>query len=761
MEPSLNETVFLFILLKVIAFRCAQPDDQGVSSYVLFSAPRKRSTKHRQTMSEQNYRDREGAVFMKRNFAAIFVLLLACIPSFGAHTQPQMSSQFRAAHRHGRDTAYEKFASKHTDAAKRMGLGAKAKTTAADSAKSIKPKRNTSNSIPSSAVNFVSAVQFPMAGEDDDETQSVIGDFNGDGKKDVAHIVYNGETYQISVLLSNGNGTFQAARLTNTPNNLDGPIMVGDLNGDGKDDLIMLQTGNPASFIVMTNNGNGTFTQGPNYTLSNFSLEGGVLADINGDGNLDVLVVDSENPGVVIAALGNGDGTFQTPNAVAALSTAAPGDIFFADFNGDGKLDFAGLSDGQVQVFLASDSGFAAPVSLLTSDTNYNACNAIPGDLTGDGKPEILAVNCELDTVTVFVNNGDGSFQTGVYYDNVGDQYNYPYGAAIADINGDGKADVVLSNDDTGSISVLLGNGDGTLTMQPNAFDVGGYPWNAPLVADFNGDGMPDIVQSDDWFSFVYLQGYGDGTFHAAPTYFLPNSFSTEQYTTGVATGDFNGDGIPDVVAANYSNSTAAGIVVYLSNGDGTVAPGVNYGTSASLEWVVVGDFNGDGKLDVAASDWVNGVVQIFLGNGDGTFTVGQTFATDTVDNPEPEGLAVGDFNHDGKLDLAVANADSGNVGVLLGNGDGTFAAVTTYSVDAWSYYIVAVDLNNDGYLDLAVTNWWGEGETEVTVFLANNDNSGTFQEGLNYGVDGYAEAIAFGDLNNDGKIDMAVTTAW
>jgi hypothetical protein len=701
-------------------------------------------------------------------FATLFVTSLA---AFGTHTQPKPSSQFRVTH-----SRQSSKANHRTELHERGGAAARPpaaeKTATANPARKGRFKSRPATSSSASTVSFVAAARFPLGGTDDDNTESVIGDFNGDGKKDVAKIASVGSTYSISVLLGNGDGTFQAAKLTATPSNVDDPIIVGDVNGDGKDDIVQVHPagGNcgvapragvkpavlpcGASIDVLISNGDGTFATAVNYSVTVDSLVGGLLTDINGDGKLDVLAFDNLNPGNAIQMLGKGDGTFQTASTLATLTGPAPGAMIFGDFNGDGKLDFAGFEGSQVGVSLASGSGWAAPVLLTTGDGNYDSCSNTLGDLTGDGKPEIVSVNCyELNTVTVYVNNGDGTFQPGVYYNNTGDQSQTPNEATIADVNGDGNGDIVISNESGGGISILLGDGTGRVVAEGVTYGIGGFPWTAPLIADFNGDGLMDVVASDDYFNMVYLQGYGDGSYRAAVTYPLPNSF--DQYATSgsVAIADVNGDGIPDSVVGQTGNYASTGFVVYLGKGDGTFYPGETYGESTSLRFVAVADFNGDGKLDVAASD-TNNEIHIFLGNGDGTFAVGASLYAGT----NPQNVVTGDFNHDGTIDLATPNVGVGTISVLLGHGDGTFANAVMYDVTAHNNpsILTAADLNGDGYLDLVVTALYGP--SAVGVFLGNSDNSGTFQPVTFTDTDGYPFYVAFGDLNKDGKLDMAIT---
>jgi hypothetical protein len=713
-----------------------------------------------------------------KTYAVLIALFLTALPSFGSyHGQPNRSSQF-----HINKTPVSHKKSGKVGA--HLPAGAKATVArlkaAANTAHKGRFKKSVNGLSSVSTASFVAAARTPWGGSDDQESESVLGDFNGDGKMDAARVVTdaNGNP-EVSVLLSNGDGTFQTAVITALPADTDAPFLVGDLNGDGKDDLILLQpygdncdrargNGAPpvvipcgASVFVFLSNGDGTFAAPVIYPVTPTSLRGGLLTDVNGDGKLDLLGFDDSTPANVIELLGDGTGVFGSGTVLGQLTTNTPGNMIFADFNGDGKIDFAGQTEsGQLQVTLATGAGAYAnaPVNLTTTNGNYNACNSATGDLTGDGKPEIVSFNCNDNTVTVYVNQGDGSFATGVYYDNNSDQYQGLSDGAIVDLNGDGKNDVVAINSDAGDVSVFLGNGDGTLRVLPLSYDVGGYAWNTPLVADFNGDGLMDVVESDDLYNLVYLQGYGDGTFRAGVTNPLPNSFDQGAWTYSIATGDFNGDGIADVVAGQFHNDGSTGVAVYLGKGDGTFSAGVTYGQSNRETIVAVGDFNGDGKLDIAAIDQNNNVVEIFLGKGDGTFEVGGTFATSPGNQPSPEGLVVGDFNKDGKLDIAVANSNTQDVGVLLGRGDGTFAPAVSYPLSGFSGYdIKAADLNGDGYLDLAVTAYT-DGPPAIAILLADSNTPGTFGTVQLVPVNGNPNNIALGDLNKDGKIDMAVT---
>ena len=698
---------------------------------------------------------------MKKLFALPALLVLASVSSFGAQSESPYSSQFNLPHQPKHQIAAT---SNHLSRPVR-GVQETPNASRQGHAHFAHAKSVSKNGPSATTAGFVSATQIPAGGAP--QQQTFKADVNGDGKSDIVSLVYNSvsgnSVYSISVALGNGDGTFQSPALTTLPNN--DPVLVGDLNGDGKADVVQIHLNAPSNFDVWISDSNGDakFThalQGATFSISDINVLGGVLTDLNGDGKLDLLAIDVSNPGQVWHLLGNGDGTFQNGTSTA-LTTFAPDGLVFADFNGDGKIDFAGLNytSEQVDVYLQSSSGFTftqAGSSLLTPNAVYDTCNLAAGDLTGDGRAEIVSTNCGDQNLTVYVNNGDGTFQTGVYYGSAaapnGSNANVqPRAATIADVNGDGKADIVVSNRDGSDVTVLLGHGDGTVTVPTVGYAVGGYPRHPPLVGDFNGDGLPDILVADDEFSYVYLKGYGDGTFRSALNYYAEHNGFGEN----IVSADLNGDGKPDFVMSNCCD-TNVGVTVFLSRPDGSLQPGVNYGSGGNLDSVVVADFNGDGKLDIAAADRSAVVVRLFFGSGNGTFTPGSTTFSTSTSEASPYGMVGGDFNHDGKLDLAVCNGF--DIGVLLGDGAGNFSAPTNYSLSQFARDVTAADVNGDGYLDL-IAPLNASASNGIALFLGKSDNSGTFNAetdvaaGFNYN---YSAAVA--DLNGDGKVDLAFT---
>jgi VCBS repeat protein/HYDIN/CFA65/VesB family protein/ASPM-SPD-2-Hydin domain-containing protein len=298
----------------------------------------------------------------------------------------------------------------------------------------------------------------------------------------------------------------------------------------------------------------------------------------------------------------------------------------------------------------------------------------------------------------VLLGKGNGTFQTPVYYSaGFG-----PQSLAVADFNHDGNLDLAVSGGLDPVISILFGNGDGT--FQP-AVDVSMN--SAPTyvaVGDFNGDHIPDLIAVDYPYISVLL-GNGDGTFQPPiDTPFAP--------TPVIGLGDFNRDGKLDVAAAVQSG-IASTVTILLGNGDGTFQLGASYDIGADLQSVAVTDFRGIGILDLAIADGSG--VQVLLGNGDGTFQSATSYAIPGL----PGGVAVGDFNGDGKLDLAataLVGLSSSEVGVLLGNGDGTFQPVQNYPGGRADFGLAVGDFNGDHQLDLVVADAFIDTSSAIMV---------------------------------------------
>ena len=631
-----------------------------------------------------------------------------------------------------------------------------------------------------------------------------IGDFNGDGKPDLLisnECVSDADCTQgtVAVLLGNGDGTYQSALVSSTKAVL-ASVTIGDFNRDGRLD-VAVDNACPdtactsGSVNILLGNGDGTFQPAVAYPSGGnaFSVEAG---DINGDGKLDVIIVNGSNSAGVL--LGNGDGTFK-PVIPVTTSTSGNSAVFLGEFNGDNRLDLAVVTNicdlssectRSVNVLLGNGDGSFGPPVGNQSSTGLDSQAVALGDVNGDGKLDLAVVDsCGAFTATcvgefgdVFLGNGDGTFKTAK--SSVLSSTDVTF-IGFADLNGDSRLDAVTVDPDAAFATVMLGAGDGTFQIL-NGYETDGTSPLFGILGDLNGDGKADVAvangcqlnfQNNCSGTAVVLLGNGNGTLQGPPDYPVTGDSNLES----VAVADFNGDGRPDLaeLVINFSGASfpSASVSVLLGKADGTFTAGA--GTAVANVFVnqfstplVAGDFNRDGKADLATTGCLDQGctavgLAVLLGVGDGTFS--RSLLPPSL---VAMALSAGDFNGDGKLDLAsVTNTcngpndficNNGLVNIWLGNGDGTFQVPVNYPfVGAETMSLVAGDLNLDGKLDLVVANSnCGEFDCpmgSVSVLLGNGD--GTFPTAVNYSSGDFgANSVALADLNADGKMDLAVS---
>jgi len=361
---------------------------------------------------------------------------------------------------------------------------------------------------------------------------------------------------------------------------------------------------------------------------------GGFVLTVNGSHFVSGSIVHW-NGGALATTFVNGS---QLKASVPASNVAQPGTASVTVVNpgpggGTSNVVFFEITPPSTTIALATASAGTYP-GIFPSPVTV-------GDFNRDGKLDLAVGNTSPNSVSVLLGNGDGTFQAAVNYGTGSG----PMTVAVGDFNGDGKLDLVTANSSSNNVSVLLGNGDGTFQA---AVNYGSVPEPfAIATGDFNHDGKLDLaVTSDIGGSVSVLLGKGDGTFQA------PVNYSVGLTATSLAAGDFNGDGRLDLAVATDSSNNVS---VLLGNGDGTFQPAVNYGVGVSPRALALGDFNGDGKIDLVTANTYSNNVSVLFGNGDGTFQASVDYPSGSF--PQPQSLAVGDFNGDGRLDLAVPSA--------------------------------------------------------------------------------------------------------
>ncbi|MEO8739918.1 MAG: FG-GAP-like repeat-containing protein [Casimicrobiaceae bacterium] len=316
----------------------------------------------------------------------------------------------------------------------------------------------------------------------------------------------------------------------------------------------------------------------------------------------------------------------------------------------------------------------------------------------------------------------------------------YPAALATGDFNGDGMQDVAVINVSSGSVSIFLGQGDGTLQAAAATLPTGVYA-SRIAVGDFNGDGKTDLAVTNIGSNTVgiYL-GNGNGTFRA------PTFVAAGLAPLGLAVADLNGDGRQDLVVTNASSGATAGqtLSVLLNNGDGSFAPMRAYATGVNPGAVTIADVNSDGKPDLIVANYSDGTISVLLGNGDGTFAPRLTYATGF----RPNLVRAVDLNRDGKLDLVVVN--SFGISIMLGRGDGTFATVVNISLGITPAGLAIGDFNGDGIVDIATGNIFSN-----NVFVLLGTGAGGFQPAATYATAAGPTAVETASLRGNGALDL------
>lgn len=659
-----------------------------------------------------------------------------------------------------------------------------------------------------------------------------VGDINGDGYPDLVGVAFKPgfddfgnplTTTSIITMLNAGDGTLGAALPEQTTTfsggyatGTLGQNLIADMNKDGKVDLIVPISGyyisgigfgyNALFYIAILNgNGDGTFapfpssipSNAPTFAPENDNSDGSYyVGDVNGDGNLDLLY-SNWSPHLWLA-LGNGDGTLQNSKAVESdLGAPSPGGapvINFADVNGDGNIDFVAYSSGYTAVYLGLGGGkfSQTPLVQLISGAGGNA-QPQPADFTGDGKVDFIQVDSATGFAGLFPQS-NGTFLGVAPMSPAGEIAQDFQVIAVGDVNGDGFPDVIAEDPTNESaansqfnpdIVAGINDGKGNFTYS-TLFTASTLQENfasgvEPIAADLNGDGKADLLLTTNGGLLVALNT-GNQTYAAPVAISLGALISCNLEYIDV--GDLNGDGSPDIVAAYGGDSSCnsefpgnqpSGFFILLNNGTGSFTASFQpFGLSAYL--VKLADLNGDGKLDLVLSDADSTNLFDYLydipGNGDGTFNTGASQYL--LENTVVTSIIPGDFDGDGKTDLVVGvltqldgntNPVYGTTGnyVMKGNGDLTFQPPIQYTPGLYSIAGSYADFNADGRPDLALLQESYDAYTDsLTGNFANliNLGGGAFVNGpAAFTAPQAGSGNTFvADFNGDGAIDALIS---
>jgi len=652
---------------------------------------------------------------------------------------------------------------------------------------------------------------------------SINGDFNKDGKQDIATINNDGT---LNVILNSGAGDFTQDKISYSDTSAvsKDPLIVygvaADLNKDGYADVIAMDVNN-GKLLLWINNQNGGFVPAVSVAVApinggNFSNGGAIaVGDVNGDGNLDVVAVSQKQTSDPVSQTnstylatqvfaGDGKGNLAAPTEVDSVL----GDDYYtnfgqglalADMNGDGKPDIvlqlqgAGQDLENLVAVSLNQGGKFAPFSLshasgVQIQSSLSSTVAV-ADINGDGHPDVLfsvGNQSSLYAGAVAVAFGDGTGALSAQPQTAAGNVPYLATFALADLNGDGKLDIVTFN--SGSVSIFPGTGNGTFSAAPTASYAAsdGTGDQQPGIADYNNDGKPDIVYVDSSLQVAsFFGGNGDGTFRAAAIV-SPGGINPAAILI-LGSADINGDGIPDLLAYDVTlldnnQATTPAVVSLLSDGRGNFkeVTALSAATVDELSPTAVGDsvnfevsptvvdLNGDGRADIVFSNGKG--VYTALANADGSFQ-----APDLI-----PGLALGCFpslgdagNIDGTghTSLVLAYPGDGLCGggpipsgviVLLNDGHAHFKASVLPAGTAL-YQARLVDLNGDGYPDLALSDVSAYTNNVYTV-----PNLGAAaKDGANFDLTRFATVLAnysvadilAGDWNGDGRQDLALAT--
>ena len=634
-----------------------------------------------------------------------------------------------------------------------------------------------------------------------DPTAITIGDFNNDTHLDLA--VANSENSNIGILFGNGDGTFDKVITYSTGfESHPDSIVSGDLNNDHLLDIIIADSSSDY-VAVLYGSLNGIFNKPILYTDASFANPSGLaLGDVNYDNNLDIIITNFGTDNVAILT-GNGNGSFSLGRLYSLVSGADPKDVVIADFNNDSRWDMAIVESGigRVNLLVRYVAALFQNATTYTTGHDEHPHAITVGDFNNDNRSDIAVANSGTDNIGIYFGYGNGSFApeknyyVGLYsspqYVTVGDfnqdhyldivtaspyydgiivllgygnssfqdptvystkQGSQPYWVATGDFNNNKRIDFVVANLGRDNIAILLNYNYNAFQDQQTYSNAYSLRPSSIIACDLNDDTYIDVVAAFAGYDSVgILYGYGNGSFNDIIMY----SVGYQSYPYEIISVDINHDYILDIIVANAGSSTLG---VLLGLGNRTFATVMLFFTGIESEpySAASADFNNDTHIDIVTANYRGNSIGVLLGYGNGSFASVVIYST--VDGSRPQSVAVSDFNQDHILDIVVANYRRDNVGLFLGNGDGTFQHQIEFSTGNFSMptFLIANDFNNDSINDVAVSN-----KNADNIGILYGYGNGTFRSIRTFttGAGSSPQCIRSGDFNNDNILDISVAS--
>ncbi|UJR34157.1 hypothetical protein I4U23_021564 [Adineta vaga] len=544
--------------------------------------------------------------------------------------------------------------------------------------------------------------------------------------------------------------TFQTTGYDSDPESL----AFADLNNDQQIDMIVANywTNNIGIFYGLSN---GIFSNQRTYSTGSGSGPCFVTtADLNNDQRIDIIVANYWTNNICIF-FGNQQNSFDSRQTYSTASNSNPYFLTIDDVNNDQQLDIivANYGTNNIGIFLGfGNKTFSKQITYSTGSRTSPRSLAI-GDLNNDRQKDIIVLLYRSNNLMIFLGYGNGSFGNSKTY-STGTSSN-PISISLADMNNDHQLDVIVANYLTNNIVLFRGYNNGTLS-QSLTYTIKTCSGPYSLAnGDFNHDNQIDIVVvCYESSSFHVFFGYGNGSLALnSIDYYL--DMNSKPYF--IVVQDLNRDNQTDLAIVNYGRSE---IDIYFGYSNGSFQINNTYSTrgSSKPQSVLIDDFNNDHHLDIAVVNYYSSYLNIYLGNGDGTFS--KPTLTSTGSDSGPYSIASGDFNNDTYLDIAVANYDMNNLGILLGYGNGSFRDIITYSTgDYLAVFDVAVgDLNNDHRLDIAIVNNDGD---DIGLFFGYGNGTFSNRVILSIGSSSGPRSIDIIDLNHDMHLDLVIVNEW